>query len=129
LEASKEYITPSLDSCHFQGVRALQKAGWLVNNKPMLLDIDLPITIDISATKATNGGASQNRRVLIEVKCLPGHDRSQELYIAFGQYVFCRAALSDQQVDAPLYLALPTTIHYGRFGSIGSLPKYSWWVW
>ena len=78
---------PRLDDCHEQVVHALEKDGWNVDDKPRrLIHQERLVFIDIQAARGTNG--SRQQILLAEVKCFPDRERTtQELYIAFGQYI------------------------------------------
>src|SRR5947209_6128923 len=98
---------PALDECHDQVVHALQKQGW-ITRKPLALtgEDGFQIYIDIAAERPTFTG-----KRYIEVKCFPQHNKTQEIYIAFGQYILYRAFLVKWKVDATVYLAVPTTAY------------------
>ena len=93
---------PAIDSCQPQVIRALQKAGWTIATKTTALQAtsDMPIFIDIEAFKL-------DARIYVEVKCFPAANRSQELHIAFGQYVIYREVIARLRPDSVLYLAVP----------------------
>lgn len=108
---------PAIDSCHLQVVHALQKDGWNVNPKsPYILAPDMAIYVDIEARKSANG-SGELERIYVEVKCLPGHNITQELYIVFGQYLVYRALLATQNISVPLFLAIPQNIYDQKFGA------------
>jgi hypothetical protein len=60
----------------------------------------MPIVIDFEAFKGPT-------HIFVEVKCFPGANRSQELHIAFGQYIIYREVLALARPEATLYLAVP----------------------
>jgi hypothetical protein len=101
-----------LDSCHYEVVHALEKQGWTVDPKPLAL-VDrisaMMIRIDLYAER------EENQRIIVEVKCYPEHNKTQELYISFGQYIMYRAFLQIRDIDAPLYLAVPKPIFDTHF--------------
>jgi hypothetical protein len=71
---------PVLDSCHSQIVNALRKDGWNVSPKsPYILAPDMAIYVDIAARRSANGSGDP-AEIYVEVKCLPGHNITQELY-------------------------------------------------
>lgn len=89
---------PAIDNCHSQVVHAFQKDGWNVSPKsPYILAPDMAIYVDIEAQKSANG-SGDTTRIYVEVKCLPGHNITQELYIVFGQYIVYRALLANQNM-------------------------------
>jgi XisH protein len=60
----------------------------------------MPIFIDIEAFKV-------DKHIYVEVKCFPRANRTQELHIAFGQYVIYREVLTRLLPNTSLYLAVP----------------------
>ena len=108
---------PRLDDCHEQVVRALQKDGWVVRDKPLRIRTNLrAVHIDIEATRNTNG--SSQHILLAEIKCFPDRkSTTAELYIAVGQYVIYRAILAEANMAIPLYLAVPEIIYNTIFDS------------
>ncbi|MHB8625182.1 MAG: element excision factor XisH family protein [Aggregatilineales bacterium] len=93
---------PAQDSCQPQVVHALQKEGWAIVDTSTVLYAtpDMPIFIDLEAFKA-------DVHIYIEVKCFPRANRTQELHIAFGQYVIYREVLARLRPNMSLYLAVP----------------------
>jgi len=74
------------------------------------------VFIDIQAAKGVNGRRQQI--LLAEVKCFPDRESTtQELYIAFGQYILYRALLAQEEIDLPLYLAVPLDAYEDIFDS------------
>ena len=108
---------PRLDDCHQQVVHALEKDGWNVNDRPRrLIHEERLVFIDIQAVKGING--SRQQVLLAEVKCFPDRERTtQELYIAFGQYIIYRALLDQEEINLPLYLAVPLEVYEQIFDS------------
>jgi hypothetical protein len=106
---------PILDSCHWQVVRALEKDGWQVNPKPSQFTEEnsgMTVIIDLYAER------SEDERLFVEVKCYPEKNRTQELYVSFGQYMLYRSFLQQEGLDIPLYLAVPKEIYATRFHNI-----------
>lgn len=109
---------PVLDSCHSQVVNALRKDGWTVAEKPRYIgdaETETFVYIDIEAHYQPNGAA---RSMYVEVKCFPGKNPTQELYIALGQYLIYRTLLAKQAIVVPLYLAAPQTVYATIFNSV-----------
>lgn len=108
---------PRLDDCHEQVVHALEKDGWSVDHRPRrLIHEERLVFIDIQAAKGVNG--SRQQILLAEVKCFPDRERTtQELYIAFGQYIIYRALLAQEEINLPLYLAVPLDAYGDIFDS------------
>jgi hypothetical protein len=99
---------PPRDSCHDEVSHALQKEGWVIYPKQARFDADVLAIIDIEATK-------DDIKAYVEVKCFPGANTTQEIYIAFGQYIVYRELLSHIRPNAALYLAIPDTIYNQQF--------------
>jgi len=99
---------PALDQCHNQIVRALQKDGWSVSNKPYVLYIasQRRVYIDIFAYRQIDNNSQ--RLIIVEAKCFMD-DRSElnDLYTAIGQYTLYRHWLKSVAVTDDLYLAIP----------------------
>ena len=98
---------PAKDSCHDEVSHALQKDGWNINPKQPRLVADIFAYIDIEAHK-------DEQDAFIEVKCFPGANDTQELYIAFGQYIVYRELLAWLKPEAKLYLGIPDSV-FARF--------------
>ncbi len=107
----------AFDVCHEQIVRALEKDGWQVDERPRRLNLkDRVVYIDIQAMRQVNG--SRQQILLAEVKCFPDRDSTtRELYIAFGQYIIYKAMLAELDIATPLYLALPGEVYNQLFDS------------
>jgi uncharacterized membrane protein len=61
----------ALDACEPQIIRAFEKDGWRIVEKPVRIRISLErmVYADISMERRTNGHAEQI--VIIEIKCFP----------------------------------------------------------
>lgn len=101
---------PRYDSCHDQVINALRKVGWSVARKQFRLYADdRQVFVDLRANRGWNG--NQQQILLVEIKCFPDpDDTTQELYTAFGQYILYRAVISELNIPAELYLAVPSHI-------------------
>ncbi len=112
---------PVLDSCQGQIAFALRKDGLTVKDKPKYVydqETDSFIFIDLEAVREANGLDTSRQQFYLEVKCFPGHNERQELYIAFGQYVYYRSFLAKMGDRIPLFLAIPSTIYVKTFDLI-----------
>jgi hypothetical protein len=100
LSQRKANIMPAQDRCQLQVIHALQREGWTVEDQSSVLYAtpDMPVFIDLEAFKA-------NRHNYVEVKCFPRANRTQELHIAFGQYIVYREVLARLRPNMLLYLA------------------------
>jgi hypothetical protein len=110
---------PALDSCHLQIVHALEKSGWHV--APNQLGLDTPLNnlfVDIVAHRSVEIGDQE--MIVVEAKCFPkSSSGTTELYVAIGQYLVYRELLIANQIDSPIYLAIPTDAYQTIFKAIG----------
>jgi XisH protein len=113
---------PALDQCHEQIVRALQKAGWTVDDYPYVLPITnhRRLFVDIHARRYES--ASPQSIIVVEVKCFSDpKSELQELYTAIGQYLIYRSLLNRKGMGDRLYLAIPTHAYpEGIFGQLAA---------
>ena len=107
----------AFDVCHEQIVRALEKAGWRVEEESVQLSVEeRTVFIDIRARLDADGNTLQV--LFVEVKCFPDKDRmTTEIYIALGQYMVYRTMLDQLGISFPLYLAVPGAIFTRIFDS------------
>lgn len=105
----------ALDSCEPQIIRALEKDGWRIVDKPysILVERNRSVHADFSAQRETTMG--HETILVVEVKCFanPKVDLT-ELYTAIGQYQYYRARLRRSDFNSPLFLAIPSDA-YARF--------------
>ncbi|MBZ0315401.1 MAG: hypothetical protein K8L91_03210 [Anaerolineae bacterium] len=104
----------AIDSCEPQIIRALEKDGWQIVDKPFPIFADKrPVLADFSAHRSSEHG--DEFIVVIEVKCFtdPRADLS-EFYSAIGQYWYYKVMMTRDNVAFRLYLALPLDA-YTRF--------------
>jgi hypothetical protein len=102
-----EAFMSALDSCEPQIIRALEKEGWQIQQKPFVLRSNIrTVLADFSVKRSMNGSTEQI--VVLEVKCFtnPQSDLS-EFYTAVGQYGLYREALNAIGLHYSLYLAIP----------------------
>lgn len=110
---------PALDSCHSQFVHALEKAGWRVApNQLGLTTVMSELFVDIVACRRVEIGDQE--MIVVEVKCFPpGSANTTELCTAIGQYLVYRELLITNNIDSPLYLAIPSSIYETVFKRLG----------
>jgi hypothetical protein len=98
----------AIDICEPQIIRALEKAGWQISEKPFTLRIDDRTVFADFSVRRVNEQGQLEEVIVLEVKCFthPKNDLP-EFYTAIGQYEFYRATLSLVEIDFPLYLAVP----------------------
>jgi XisH protein len=108
-------MLPTLDQCHDQVVRALQKEGWVVQPMPLFLTLKRRRAyIDIQASRQNNGNT--NNIIVAEVKCLSDSaSLTTDIYIAIGQYLIYRTLLRQKRFTMPIYLAVPEGIYGTSF--------------
>lgn len=106
---------PAIDQCEPAVINALQKAGWVVVDRPFSIQVDKPKRTYVYADLKLHHNSNNQTVVIIEVKCFAVHDRLfNEFYAAIGQYVTYREALRLLPEQSPLYLVVPSNV-YGTF--------------
>lgn len=106
----------ALDHCEEETIRAFQKEGWQVRDKPFLIRItDGNLRADVSFERQV--GDSLEQIIVVEIKCFSDFQRDLvEFYKAIGQYQTYRTALRLDNVPVGLYLTIPQTA-YERFAA------------
>jgi hypothetical protein len=99
---------PAIDHCEPQVIRAFEKAGWAV--------IQRPLTIRLSRERRVYADLllehQAQKIIIVEVKCFTsGQSTLDELYHAIGQYMVYQAGLDTLGYVQPLYLVLPLIIY------------------
>jgi hypothetical protein len=106
---------PALDNCEPQIIRALDKDGWLVIDHPLTIRNALGrnhVYADLRLRQTNTG----QQIIVVEVKCFPdARSVLEEFYHAIGQYQVYRNALELNQMDVPLYLAVPLPVYADFF--------------
>jgi len=104
----------ALDHCEAETIRAFEKAGWTISQKPFLIRITETVLLaDASFERRTNGRNEQI--IVVEIKCFGDPDRDLgEFYRAIGQYEMYRAAMQVKNIAARLYMTIPQ-LAYQRF--------------
>ena len=97
----------AVDTCEPEVIAALEKQGWRVKDKPLMLPLGMRSVYADLLLSQTNEDFEQTLLV-VEVKCFnhPEHDLSQ-LYDAVGQYVVYQYAMREEHVDTAICLAIP----------------------
>lgn len=111
----------ALDVCEPQIIRALEKDGWQILEKPHQIRVDdRDLFADFSIQHISEDGGIY--AVVMEVKCFTNPRQDiPELYTAIGQYRVYRTAMNhDGYENWPLYLALPYDA-YNRFADYPTL--------
>jgi hypothetical protein len=104
----------ALDACEPQVIRALEKDGWQIAQKPHTIPLEWRnVYADFRARHINED--SQRTIVVLEVKCFTDPKADiPDFYSAIGQYHFYRTGMLAAGQIYPLYLALPADA-YARF--------------
>ncbi len=106
---------PARDIYHTTVRHALEKEGWKVTDDPYTLRAgEILMYIDLGAERliiAENG----SNKIAVEVKCFNQNSDINEFHSALGQYINYSIALSEQEPDRILYLAIPYNIYVTFF--------------
>lgn len=104
---------PAIDQCEPQIIRALAKAGWhiLKRQYPLRLGWNRgAVFADLRLQRGTD------QILVVEIKCFPEQlSQLEEFYHAVGQYMLYRNALKINNIQEPIYLAIPLTIYHTFF--------------
>jgi hypothetical protein len=95
------------DRFHDAVKKALIKEGWTITHDPLYLDFDSNrIQIDLAGEKliAAEKGVE---KIAVEVKSFLSPSTIYEFHLAVGQCFGYRIALSSQEPERQLYLAIP----------------------
>jgi len=95
------------DRFHNAVKKALIKEGWTITHDPLYLDFDSNrIQIDLAGEKliAAEKGVE---KIAVEVKSFLSPSTIYEFHLAVGQCFSYRIALSSQEPERQLYLAIP----------------------
>jgi hypothetical protein len=107
---------PAIDQCEPQIIRALQKQGWKVIDRPFAIRIGQGKIGYVYADLRLNHIQNQQSLIVVEVKCFSStRTVLDEFYQAIGQYMVYRHALKMKDIQTPLYLAIPETIYASFF--------------
>lgn len=106
----------ALDHCEEETIRAFQKAGWAVRDKPFLIRItDGNLRADVSFEREVDDQIEQI--IVVEIKCFTDFQRDLvEFYKAIGQYQTYRTALRLDNIPVGLFLTVPQAA-YQRFAA------------
>jgi hypothetical protein len=101
----------ALDKCEPSIIRAFEKEGWQIEQKPFVLRFpERTVYADVSFQRFIDH--EPQHIIVVEIKCFEQHTRDlQELYTAIGQYEYYRIALHRKNFSYPLYLAIPSVAY------------------
>ncbi|MEM1121558.1 MAG: element excision factor XisH family protein [Bacteroidota bacterium] len=95
------------DLIHHQVRRALEKEGWVITDDPFRLNANgVNLEIDIGAERVIAAQKGEEK-IFIEIKTLNQRSILYAFYAAFGQYICYRDAIEENDMDNPLFLAIP----------------------
>jgi XisH protein len=102
---------PAIDSCEPSVIRALEKEGWQIVNRPCTIALKdgRRLFADLKAKRQID---DEQQIIIIEVKCFPeSSSQIEEFYRAFGQYMTYAKILARYDDDEILYLAVPSSVY------------------
>ena len=86
---------------------ALIRDGWTITADPYTFESrDIPLQIDLGAERLI-AATRASERIAVEVKSFVGSSAISEFHTALGQYLNYRIALSLEDPDRRLFLAVP----------------------
>jgi XisH protein len=105
---------PAKDIFHNAVKNALEKDGWLITDDPMYLNFGgVEIYIDLGADKLISA-EREGKKIAVEIKSFIGSSAISQFHTALGQFINYRTALSQEEPERELYLAIPS-ITYETF--------------
>ena len=99
---------PELDTCHYQVVNALAKAGWAVDPNPLHITDLFGNDFFVDMTAVRPEGAVGAFEITVEVKCFTLPKKTPELHRAIGQCIVYQGVLAREGFTLPVYMAVPT---------------------
>jgi hypothetical protein len=98
---------PAIDKCEPAVIRALEKVGWIVKERPYPILISDEEAEYLFADLLMQKLQNRDEIIVIEVKCFTQKSKINELYTAVGQYQAYRDTLAWNHLDISVYLAIP----------------------
>lgn len=98
----------ALDNCEPQIIRALEKDGWTIRDKPFGIRVRAgeAVVADFSVERLDDEQFTQ--LIILEVKCFANPNADlHDFYVAIGQYLYYQNALMLAKIQEALYLAIP----------------------
>lgn len=109
---------PAKDFYHPIVKIALQKEGWKITADPFLLRAGLlNLYVDLGAERLLTAEKG-NEKIAVEIKCFLQASDITEFHAALGQFLNYRYALSKQEPERRLYLAVPTETYDSFFAQL-----------
>ncbi|MBD0387362.1 MAG: XisH family protein [Nostoc sp. C3-bin3] len=106
---------PARDIFHNAVKRSLEKEGWKITHDPLPVSFEIgDMYIDLGAEKIL-AAERQGEKIAVEVKSFFRTSVISEFHTALGQFINYRLALSEQEPDRTLYLAVPIDTYTSFF--------------
>ncbi|MEH2276983.1 MAG: XisH family protein [Nostoc sp.] len=106
---------PARDIFHNAVRQALEKEGWKITHDPLPVSFELgDMYIDLGAEKIL-AAEREGEKIAVEVKSFFKTSVISEFHTALGQFINYRLALSEQEPDRTLYLAVPIDTYTSFF--------------
>lgn len=99
------------DKYHELVKQALIDDGWVITNDPLIVpSLIADLEVDLGAEKII-GAEKGAEKIAVEVKSFLGPSMLHDFYKAIGQFGFYYLALSEEEPDRTLYLAIPDSAY------------------
>ncbi|MFN6035936.1 MAG: element excision factor XisH family protein, partial [Dolichospermum sp.] len=103
------------DRFHNAVKTGLEKQGWKITHDPLTVSFELgDMYIDLGADKIL-AAERENEKIAVEIKSFFNTSAISEFHTALGQFINYRLALSEQEADRTLYLAVPIDTYTSFF--------------
>ena len=102
---------PARDVFHNTVRVALEKDGWAITRDPLYIKVEgLEFYIDL-AVKRMLAAEKAGQTIAVEIKSFLGTSELNDYYLALGQFLTYRKALTKKEPDRILYLAISQDIY------------------
>jgi XisH protein len=106
---------PPKDLFHDIVKRALEKDGWTITHEQLPLSFELgDMYVDLGAEKIL-AAQRDSEKIAVEIKSFVRASAISEFHTALGQFLNYRLALSEQDPERKLYLAVPNDTYTSFF--------------
>ncbi|MEH2046476.1 element excision factor XisH family protein [Nostoc sp.] len=106
---------PARDIFHNAVKKGLEKEGWKITHDPLPVSFELgDMYIDLGAEKIL-AAEREGVKIAVEIKSFFKTSAISEFHTALGQFINYRLALSEQEPDRTLYLAVPIDTYTSFF--------------
>lgn len=108
---------PPKDLFHDSVRRALEKDGWTITREHLPLKFELgDMYVDLGAEKIVEA-QRDSEKIAVEIKSFVRASGISEFHTALGQFLNYRFALSEQEPERELYLAVPSDTYTSLFNT------------